>query len=80
MMFYKKGGFWMNKVFSINALSEFLDLHPETLRSLIRENKMRAFKLGRKWMIEESAVNEFLDDQKANEGRPLLVKTTNQKA
>ncbi len=50
----------MERIFTVQTLSEYLNLKPVTIREMLKAGKIRASKIGKEWRITESAVKEFL--------------------
>jgi excisionase family DNA binding protein len=48
-----------DNLYTIKELSEKLELHPITLRSYIRNGKLKGQKGGGRWMITEESLKEF---------------------
>ena len=46
---------------SIEEAAARLELHPKTVRTYIKDKKLRATKVGNKWRITEAAIQEYLD-------------------
>ena len=56
------------KLYSLKELSKTLGITTFTLRTYIRQGKLRARKMGTKWLITEDALREyFRDTQKPKE-------------
>lgn len=52
----------MEKIYTPEALSAQLGLHPYTVRKMLREGQIRgAFQIGRRWRIPESALVAWID-------------------
>lgn len=49
------------KVYDLDELCEVLKLNKQTLRIYIREGKLKASKVGRKYIITEENLKEFLE-------------------
>lgn len=47
------------KLYSLKELSKTLGITTFTLRTYIREGKLRARKMGTKWLITEDALREY---------------------
>ncbi len=43
----------------VDAVSERLNIHPESVRRLIRQGKLPAIKFGNKWLVEKSILEQF---------------------
>ncbi len=57
---------------TVEEAAEMLDYHPESVRQLIRDGKLRADKKGTMWLVYREAVEEFKKavEGKAKRGRP----------
>ena len=54
--------------------SKILDVHPETVKRLIREGKLTATKFGNKWIMERDRLLAFANTYQGGRGtsrRPL---------
>jgi excisionase family DNA binding protein len=49
--------------------SKILDVHPETVKRLIREGKLTAIKFGNKWIIERDRLRVFANTYDGRRGR-----------
>ena len=49
--------------------SKILDVHPETVKRLIREGKLNATKFGNKWIIELDRLRVFASTYDGRRGR-----------
>ena len=49
--------------------SKILDVHPETVKRLIREGKLTATKFGNKWIMERDRLRMFANTYDGNRGR-----------
>ena len=47
------------KLYSVDEIARFLDLHPKTVRRFIREGKIKARKIGRAWKINQNDLREY---------------------
>ena len=54
--------------------SKILDVHPETVKRLIREGKLTATKFGNKWIMERNRLQVFANayDSRRRKVRRLL--------
>ena len=50
------------KLYSLKELSKTLGITTFTLRTYIRQGKLRARKMGTKWLITEDALREYFRD------------------
>ena len=49
--------------------SKILDVHPETVKRLIREGKLTATKFGNKWIMERDRLQMFANTYDRSRGR-----------
>jgi len=49
------------KTYSVKEAAEILKYNEEWLRELIRQGKVKASKVGRKWIIKEEEINRLLE-------------------
>ena len=49
--------------------SKILDVHPETVKRLIREGKLTATKFGNKWIMDSDRVQMFASTHDGRRGR-----------
>ena len=49
--------------------SKILDVHPETVKRLIREGKLTATKFGNKWIMERERLQMFANTYDRRRGR-----------
>jgi len=47
------------KLYSVEELSEILDIQETTIRKYLRDGKLRGRKLARKWYISEESLAEY---------------------
>ena len=52
--------------YTTRQLSEYLDITERTVLDLIRAKELRARKVFNKYIIEPSAIAEYIQNQKAN--------------
>ena len=43
----------------VDLVSDRLNIHPESVRRLIRQGKLPAIKFGNKWLVEKSTLEQF---------------------
>ena len=55
------------KLYDLDEVVELLGLNIQTIRIYIKEGKLKASKVGRKYVVTDEAIKEFL---KANEVQP----------
>jgi len=51
------------EVFDINSLSKYLGCSAQTIRVMIRENKIPTYRLGRKYFFRKASIDEWLCTQ-----------------
>lgn len=68
----------MDNLFSVKQAAYILKVHPLTIRRYIKEEKLKAVKVGGNIRIRESALNEFNKDHIPNKNviKNPLHKTT----
>ncbi len=49
--------------------SKILNVHPETVKRLIREGKLTATKFGNKWIMERDRLQMFANTYNGSRGR-----------
>ena len=49
--------------------SKILEVHPETVKRLIREGKLTATKFGNKWIMERERLQVFANSYGGSRGR-----------
>lgn len=55
------------KLYNLNEVVKLLGLNIQTIRIYIKEGKLKASKIGRKYVVTDEAIKEFI---KANEVHP----------
>jgi len=48
------------KLYDVQEVAQMLNLTPTTVRKLIKEDKLKAKKIGRPYMIAEDALKEYV--------------------
>ena len=43
----------------VSEVADRLNIHPESVRRLIRQGKLPAIKFGNKWLVEKSSLEQF---------------------
>ena len=43
----------------VDEVADRLNIHPESVRRLIRQGKLPAIKFGNKWLVEKSLLEQF---------------------
>jgi len=50
----------MDDFYTVDQLAQILDLHPRTIRRYIRENRLKALKVGGEWRIRKEDAEMFI--------------------
>ncbi len=51
----------MNQYFTVEQISDLLDIHPKTIQRYIREGKLRATKIGKGWRVTGHDLSVFTE-------------------
>ena len=64
-------GVWpmLENYIDVIEASKILDVHPETVKRLIREGKLTATKFGNKWIMERDRLRVFANTYDGSRGR-----------
>lgn len=57
------------KAYTLKEVSEKLDIHITTLRSYVKSGKLKATKLGNKYIVSEDNYIDFVNGKGTNEGQ-----------
>ncbi|GLC81324.1 helix-turn-helix domain-containing protein [Lacrimispora brassicae] len=57
------------KYYSVDQISEMLNIHPKTIQRYIREGKLRAGKIGKGWRVTGHDLSVFMESTKLSAGR-----------
>lgn len=52
------------KVYDLEELSEMLKMNRRTLQRYVREGKLKVSKVGRKYIVTEEDLKEFIESQR----------------
>lgn len=52
-----------NKLYTVDQVSEMLNIHPKTVRKYIREGKLRGTKVGKQWRITGHDLSSFVEGE-----------------
>ena len=52
--------------YSVEDLTEILNLHPKTIRRFIREGKIQGRKIGRTWQVHRDELKEYAHTELIN--------------
>jgi excisionase family DNA binding protein len=52
-----------HKVMTIDEVSEYLQLHPLTVRRLARDGELPAAKIGRQWRVKRDLLDRWLAEE-----------------
>ncbi|BFH16037.1 hypothetical protein J6TS7_55940 [Paenibacillus dendritiformis] len=53
----------MERIYTPEEAALRLRIHKDTMYKLLRENKVKHFRIGRRYFIRESALEEFIKEQ-----------------
>ncbi len=51
------------KFYNVEALSKMLSIPVETVRAYIRRNRLKAIKIGKRYLVSEENLQKFLDGE-----------------
>lgn len=57
------------KFYAVNEVAEMLSVHPETIRRNLKSGKLKGYKVGKDWRVEESEIREFLTGENKEENK-----------
>lgn len=52
-----------NKFYTVDQISEMLNIHPKTVRKYVREGKLRGTKVGKQWRITGHDLSLFVEGE-----------------
>ena len=55
------------KIYDLNEVCEILNMNIQTIRIFIKEGKLKASKVGRKYVITQQDFKAFLESQRVND-------------
>jgi excisionase family DNA binding protein len=50
--------------YTVEQISEMLDIHPKTIQRYIREGKLRATKIGKSWRVTGHDISVFMESNR----------------
>lgn len=53
----------INRYYTVEQISEMLDIHPKTIQRYIREGKLRATKIGKSWRVTGHDLSLFTEGE-----------------
>ena len=53
----------MKKLFTVEEVAQILDVHTRTVRRYIKEEKLRASKVGGQWRVEKENLKKFMNNE-----------------
>jgi excisionase family DNA binding protein len=65
-------------LYSVDDLHEQLGISKMTLRTYLREGRIRGRKLGVSWYVTEEAIREYFDEPQPDSGSPQKQKSSKQ--
>lgn len=57
----------------VDEISERLNIHPESVRRLIRQAKLPAIKFGNKWLVEKVKLEQFASHYDPRPGNKAML-------
>ncbi len=63
-------------LYSVDDLHEILGISKMTLRTYLREGRLRGRKLGVSWYVTEEAIREYFDEPQAESGSTQKTKSS----
>lgn len=60
----------MDKIYTVEQVSEMIRMHPKTIQRYIREGKINAQKVGKSWRITENDLTNFLKKNQSEKELP----------
>jgi len=57
------------KYYSVEQISEMLNIHPKTIQRYIREGRLRAGKIGKSWRVTGHDLSVFIESTKLPTGK-----------
>ena len=55
-----------DRLWTINELTKFLKLSYPTVQKLVKNRKLSALRIGKKWRVTQEALDEFIGTKKPN--------------
>jgi len=56
--------------YNVEALSQMFNIPVETVRAYIRRNRLRAIKVGKRYLVSEENLQRFLDGEEQTQEIP----------
>jgi len=53
------------KLYDVKELADLLSIQERTIRKLLREGRLKARKLARKWYVSEDSLKEYFGQQES---------------
>ena len=50
----------MTKVYTVDQVAEFLQVHPRTVYRSLDKNTLKGFRIGTSWRVTQEALEEFM--------------------
>ena len=54
-------------LYDVEELAELLEVQEKTIRAMLREGKIKARKLARKWYVTEQSLKEYFEHPEAEQ-------------
>jgi excisionase family DNA binding protein len=58
----------MEPLLEVHEVSRILNLSRQSIYALVRSGKLRAYRIGRRWMFEESGIRTFMASVEVSAG------------
>lgn len=52
-----------NRIFTVEEVAKILEMHPRTIRRYIRDDVLKAKKIGGQWRVKSKDLMNFMDDE-----------------
>jgi excisionase family DNA binding protein len=59
----------MENLYTVRTAAEKMQLHPESVRRIIRSGELRAVKMGKSWRLRESDLTNYIATRPTNQDR-----------
>ena len=63
-----------DKPFNVKQVSEMLDLSERTIFRLIKDGKLKGFKIGREWRFAQKDIDDYIAGQREEAEREIRQK------
>lgn len=49
------------KKYSVDELANMFDVHPETIRRMLKRGEIKGYKFGREWRVNEDELKKYTE-------------------